>query len=52
MTVKDADAHTKYKATSIPVGFVIDADGVIRAHMVGAQTEQQLRDAFAKAGVR
>lgn len=52
MTVKDSDAHTKYKATSIPVGFVIDAEGVIRAHLVGAQTEQQLRDAFAKAGVR
>ncbi len=52
VTVADSDAHTKYKATSIPAGFVIDAQGIIRAHMVGAQTESQLRAAFAKAGVQ
>lgn len=45
------DAHQLYKASSIPAGFVIDRDGVIRAHMVGAQSERQLRKALAKAGI-
>ncbi len=45
------DAATKYKATSIPAGFVIDGEGMIKAHMVGAQSEQQLRKALAKAGI-
>ncbi len=45
------DAATKYKATSIPAGFVIDKNGVIQAHMVGAQSEKQLRRALAKAGI-
>ena len=45
------DAHTKFKADSIPSGFVIDKDGVIRAHMVGAQSEAQLRKALSLAGV-
>ncbi len=50
LMVKAEDAHMKFKATSIPAGFVIDKDGVIRAHMVGAQNEGQLRAALAKAG--
>ena len=45
------DAQTKFKALSIPTGFVIDKDGVIRAHMVGAQSEAQLRKALARAGI-
>ncbi len=45
------DAAGKFKATSIPTGLVIDAEGVIRAHLVGAQSEQQLRRALAKAGI-
>jgi thiol-disulfide isomerase/thioredoxin len=45
------DAQTKFKADSIPTGFVIDKDGVIRAHMVGAQSEAQLRKALSLAGV-
>lgn len=49
--ISEQDAHGKFKATSIPTGFVIDKDGVIRAHMVGAQNEDQLRRALAKAGV-
>ncbi len=52
VTVNDVQAHTLFKTTSIPVGFVIDAAGVIQAHMVGAQTEAQLRAAFAKVGVK
>ena len=47
----EADAHGKFKATSIPTGFVIDKDGTIRAHLVGAQNEAQLRNALAKAGI-
>jgi thiol-disulfide isomerase/thioredoxin len=45
------DAQNKFRATSIPTGFVIDKEGVIRAHMVGAQSEAQLRKALARAGV-
>jgi len=52
VTVNDQQAHTMFNTTSIPAGFVIDAKGVIRAHMVGAQTEKQLRAAFAKVGVK
>ncbi len=48
--VAAADARNKYKVTSIPAGFVIDAEGIIRAHMIGTQNEAQLRAAFAKAG--
>lgn len=42
--------RSRYKVSSIPAGFVIDAAGVIRAHMIGVQTEDQLRSAFKKAG--
>ena len=49
--VKAEDATGKYKASSIPAGFVIDRDGTIRAHMVGAQKEGQLRAALARAGI-
>lgn len=49
--VSDRDAATKLKATSIPTGLVIDAAGVVRAHLVGAQTEAQLRAALARAGL-
>jgi len=52
VTVDEKQAYAKYKTSSIPAGFVIDAEGIIRAHMIGAQTEQQLRAAFAKAGVK
>ncbi len=52
VTVSSEDSHTKFKTSSIPAGFVIDAEGVIRAHMIGAQTEEQLRAAFAKVGVK
>lgn len=45
------DAHNKFKADSIPCGFVIDKNGVIKAHMIGAQSEAQLRKALALAGV-
>lgn len=49
--ISEQDAHGKFKATSIPTGFVIDKEGVIRAHLVGAQNEDQLRRALAKAGI-
>lgn len=45
------DAQARFRAASIPTGFVIDKDGIIRAHMVGAQSEVQLRKALARAGV-
>ena len=45
------DAQGKFRASSIPAGFVIDKDGVIRAHLVGAQSEDQLRRALARAGI-
>lgn len=49
--ISEADAQGRFKATSIPTGFVIDKDGTIRAHLVGAQNEEQLRRALAKAGI-
>ncbi len=49
--VSAEDAAGKFKATSIPSGFVIDQDGVIRAHLVGAQSEKQLRAALGRAGI-
>ena len=45
------DAIGKFKATSIPTGFVIDQEGIIRSHMVGVQNEAQLRAGLAKAGI-
>jgi len=42
--------RSKYKVSSIPAGFVIDKDGIIRAHMIGVQSEAQLRSAFRKGG--
>jgi thiol-disulfide isomerase/thioredoxin/outer membrane lipoprotein-sorting protein len=50
--VKPEDAQSKYKVTSIPAGFVIDREGIIRAHMIGAQSEMQLRTALGKAGIK
>lgn len=52
VTVDSEESHMRFKTSSIPAGFVIDAEGVIRAHMIGAQTEEQLREAFAKVGVK
>jgi len=49
--ISQEDAAIRYKASNIPAGFVIDRDGVIRAHMVGAQTEPALRAALARAGI-
>jgi thiol-disulfide isomerase/thioredoxin len=49
--IGEDDARLKFKAVSIPTGFVIDKEGVIRAHLVGAQSEEQLRKALARAGV-
>jgi thiol-disulfide isomerase/thioredoxin len=49
--ITEGDARDKFKARSIPAGFVIDKDGIIRAHLVGAQNEEQLRRALARAGV-
>jgi len=51
-TVAGNDALSKFKTASIPTGFVIDAEGVIRAHLVGSQSEAQLRQAFARVGVK
>ena len=41
-----------YHTQSIPSIFTIDAKGVIRAHLVGGQTEQSMRRALAKAGLK
>jgi thiol-disulfide isomerase/thioredoxin len=49
--VSKEDAALKYKVSSIPAGFVIDRDGVIRAQMIGARNEIELRQALAKAGI-
>ena len=45
------DVAGVYGTTSIPAIFVIDEEGMIRAHLVGAQTEAQMRSALAKAGI-
>ena len=49
--VKQEDAQKKFKVSNIPAGFVIDKEGVIRAHLIGAQTEAQLRKALSRAGI-
>ena len=51
VTVDQQDVAVTYRTQSIPSIFVIDGEGVIRAHLVGAQTEQQMRRALAKAGI-
>lgn len=48
--VNPQDSQGKFKVTSIPAGFVIDREGIIRAHMIGMQNEDQLRAAFLKGG--
>ena len=50
MLVNAEDARSKFNVSSIPAGFVIDREGIIRAHMIGTQNEAQLRNAFAKGG--
>ncbi|MBE0565694.1 MAG: TlpA family protein disulfide reductase, partial [Krumholzibacteria bacterium] len=49
--VGEQDVAVTYRTQSIPAIFVIDKDGVIRAHLVGAQSEEQMRRALAKAGI-
>ena len=49
--VKAEDAKGKFNVSSIPAGFVIDREGTIKAHMIGAQSEEQLRDALEKGGL-
>ncbi len=41
----------KYGVTSIPVVLVIDSQGVVRKHFIGAQPERVLRKALAAVGV-
>lgn len=49
--ISQTDAAERFNASNIPAGFVIDREGVIRAHMVGAQSEQGLRDALGRVGI-
>ena len=51
VTADQQDVAVTYRTQSIPSIFVIDREGVIRAHLVGAQTEEQMRRALAKAGI-
>jgi thiol-disulfide isomerase/thioredoxin/outer membrane lipoprotein-sorting protein len=51
VNVAQADVSGAYRTDSIPAIFVIDGEGVIQAHLVGAQTEAQMRRALAKAGI-
>ncbi len=41
-----------YHVTGIPTTLVVWKNGVVVAHFVGAASEQNLRDALAKAGIR
>jgi len=50
-TVKQEDVAGSYRTQSIPSIFVIDPKGVIRAHLVGGQTEKSMRRALARAGL-
>ena len=50
--VKAEDAQGKFNVSSIPAGFVIDREGMIQAHMIGAQSEEKLREALKKGGVQ
>ena len=43
---------SSYQVTGIPTTLVVGKDGVVVAHFVGSVSEQNLRDALAKAGIR
>ena len=49
--ISQNDAVSLFNASNIPAGFVIDRNGMIRAHMVGVQSEQSLREALGRSGV-
>ncbi|MFO7610285.1 MAG: TlpA disulfide reductase family protein [Candidatus Krumholzibacteriia bacterium] len=51
VSVGEQDVAVTYRTQSIPAIFIIDGEGVIRAHLVGAQSEEQMRRALAKAGI-
>jgi peroxiredoxin len=52
-TLIDGDLKTSgaYGVDSLPTVFVIDREGKIASHCVGAQSEEELREAIKKAGV-
>jgi thiol-disulfide isomerase/thioredoxin len=52
-TLLDTDGAVagRYQVSGIPSLVIVDRKGVIRAHLVGAHGEDDLRDALAEAGL-
>ena len=50
----DADGKVAelYQVSGIPSLVIVDRKGVVRAHLVGAHGEEDLRDALAEAGIQ
>jgi peroxiredoxin/outer membrane lipoprotein-sorting protein len=46
------DVHSAYGVQSIPQVFVVDRDGNVAAHLVGARSEGELRAALREAGLQ
>ena len=49
--IDDGNASVIYRVEAIPTVFVIDKEGKITDHYVGAQTEEELREAIKRAGI-
>jgi len=49
--IDDGNASVIYKIDAIPTVFVIDKEGKITSHYIGAQSEETLREAIKKAGI-
>jgi thiol-disulfide isomerase/thioredoxin len=47
----DGKVSNRYQVTGIPSLVIVDRKGVIRAHLVGAHGEDDLRDALVEAGL-
>jgi peroxiredoxin/outer membrane lipoprotein-sorting protein len=49
--IDDGNASVIYRVEAIPTVFVLDKEGKITSHYIGAQSEEVLREAIRKAGI-
>jgi cytochrome oxidase Cu insertion factor (SCO1/SenC/PrrC family) len=48
----DGAVQNQYQVDGIPTLFILDANGVIVAHLVGLRDEEELLHALKKAGLK
>ncbi|MEP7027348.1 MAG: redoxin domain-containing protein [Candidatus Eisenbacteria bacterium] len=48
---QDGAVQNQYGVTAIPTVFIIDREGIVRAHMIGGRSEEDLVAALEKAGL-